>query len=171
MKIVRTWPHKVPPHRGHVLDDLPRHIMRGYSYRGLFNEVDDDVLILEWDIAASFEHLSDMRDLIATEPDVVHAAPYRVYLVPRDPGPHWVMRRYDEAGDLQWVTEDDKTCHAFGFGMTYVPREVSRAYLAANPRRLASVSDTSFSRWHFDNVRAEVPIPWHIRPVHLHYEL
>ena len=53
--------------------------------------------------------------------------------------------------------------------MTYVPREVWRAFADANPKRRHPVTDNSFSRWHHANVRAEVPIPWHIQPVHLHY--
>lgn len=145
--------------------------MGDYDYRGLFEEIADDVLILEWDIAAGAEHLADLRDLIASDPGAVHAAPYRVYKVPRDPGPHWVMRRLNEADpenirSAPWVTEQDTHCHLFGFGMTYIPRAIWREYAATNP---AQVNDTRFSVWHHHNVRAEVPIPWHIQPVHLHY--
>lgn len=167
MKIVRTWPHKVPPHRGHVLDDLPKFVMGGYDYRPLFEHVDDDVLIVEWDIAVGLEHFEAMTDLARSAPDQVVAAPYRIYLLPRDPGPHWVMRRFDDVDTLRWVTETDESCHTFGFGLTYVPRDVWRAFDAGNKR--GWVNDNNFSRWHHEHVRAEVPIPWDIRPVHLHY--
>jgi hypothetical protein len=79
------------------------------------------------------------------------------------------MRRFDDAGQTQWVTEADESCHLFGFGMTYVPRDVWRAFNAANKR--GWVNDNSFSRWHHEHVRAEVPIPWDVRPVHLHYPI
>ncbi|MDF1603393.1 hypothetical protein [Nocardioides sp. YIM 152315] len=172
MKIVRTWPREVPANRGHVVDGLPRYVMGDYDYRAFFEDVADDVLIVEWDMAVGAEHLADMRDLIASEPDAVHAAPYRIYLVKRDLGPHWVMRRLnaedpEDVRNAPWVTEQDAHCHLFGFGVTYIPREVWRAYAAAEPHEMAN--DTRFSKWHHDNVRAEVPIPWHIRPVHLHY--
>jgi len=166
MKLVRTWPDKVPAHRGHVVDDIPHFTMGGYDYRPLFESVDDDVLIVEWDIAVGAEHFADFRDLIASDPDVVHAAPYRIYMVKRDLGPHWVMRRHD-GDDFRWVEDGDEACHLFGFGMTYVPHEVWRAYKADQPR--GWVNDNNFSRWHHESVRAEVPIPWHIQPVHLHY--
>lgn len=171
MKIVRTWPAKVPAHRGHVRDDLPRYIMGGFDYRKFFTDVADDVLIVEWDIAVGAEHFDDMLDLIGSDPAAVHTAPYKLYTMPSYPGPHWVMRRFDDAGDLQWCEDDSVSCHTFGFGFTYVPHEVWRAYEAAHPRRLAWVNDTNFSKWHHFNVRAEVPIPWHIRPIHLHYPL
>jgi hypothetical protein len=141
--------------------------MNGYDYREMFEHVDDDVLIVEWDIAVGAEHFAAMADLIQTTPDGVVAAPYRIYLVPRDPGPHWVMRRYAEDGGLRWVEESDAACHFFGFGLTYIPRDLWRAHAAANLR--GRVSDTDFSRWHHENVAAEVPIPWDVRPVHLHY--
>lgn len=171
MKIVRTWPHKVPRGRGHVQDDLPRYMMGGFDYRPFFKHVDDDVLIVEWDIAVGAEHFEDMLDLIATDPASVHAAPYRLYTMPSYPGPHWVMRRFDAAGELHWCEDGDTSSHTFGFGFTYVPRDLWRAYEAEIPRRLSWVNDSNFSKWHHLNVAAEVPIPWHIRPVHLHYPI
>ena len=139
------------------MDDLPKFVMGGYDYRPLFEQVDDDALIVEWDIAAGAEHFDAMTDLIRANPGEVVAAPYRIYLLPRDPGPHWVMRRFDDAGQTQWVTEADESCHLFGFGMTYVPRDVWRAFNAANKR--GWVNDNSFSRWNQEQVRAVVPIP------------
>ena len=114
--------------------------MAGYDYRPLFEQVDDDVLIVEWDIAAGAEHFEAMFDLIRATPDRVVAAPYRIYLVPRDPGPHWVMRRFDDAGSLCWVTEGDESCHTFGFGMTYIPRDLWRAHLAGRIAWVAQVA-------------------------------
>jgi hypothetical protein len=151
------------------VDDLPKFVMGGYDYRPLFEQVDDDVLIVEWDIAAGAEHFDALTDLIRANPGEVVAAPYRIYLLPRDPGPHWVMRRFDDAGQTQWVTEADESCHLFGFGMTYIPRDVWRAFDAANKR--GWVNDNNFSRWHHEHVRAEVPIPWGVQPVHLHYPI
>lgn len=169
MKLVRTWPAEVPPGRAHVVDSIPRYVMGDYDYRGLLDDAADDVLILEWDIAASAEHLDAFIDVIRSAPGEVHAAPYRIYRLKRDPGPHWVMRRYAEGDELRWATEDDKSCHLFGFGMTYIPRQVWQAYRAEHPTGF--VNDNVFSRWHHASVRAEVPIPWDIRPVHLHYPL
>lgn len=141
--------------------------MAGYDYRPLLEQVDDDVLIVEWDIAVGAEHFAAMADLIHSTPDRVIPAPYRVYMLPRDPGPHWVMRRFDDAGKPRWVSDSDESCHLFGFGMTYIPRDIWRAHVAG--RRYGRIDDNNFSRWHHANVRPEVPIPWDIQPVHLHY--
>lgn len=168
-RIVRTWPKRIPPGRGYVVDSLPRYVMADYNYRAMLEAIDDDVLIVEWDIAVGAEHLADMLDLIRTTPDQVVAAPYRIYMVRRDLGPHWVMRRFDDAGELDWCSDTDESSHLFGFGLTYLPREIWRAHLAANPRGL--VSDNTFSRWHHTHVRPEVPIPWGIQPVHMHYPM
>lgn len=166
MRIVRSWPAVVPPHRAHVVDDIPRYVMAEFDYRPLFDEVADDVLILEWDIAVSAEGLDAFKDLIRSMPGQVVAAPYRIYRLKRDPGPHWVMRRF-EGDELRWVSDDDDSSHLFGFGMTYIPRALWRAYAAEV--KTGFVNDNVFSRWHHANVQAEVAIPWHIQPVHLHY--
>jgi len=173
--VLRSWPAEVPPSRARVVDDIPRYVMREYDYRGMFDEADDDLLIIEWDIAVGAEHFDAMRDLIASEPDAVHAAPYRIYTLKRDRGPHWVMRRLrdddpDDISGARWVTEGDTHSHLFGFGMTYIPRALWQAY-KATVRGRDPVNDTRFSKWHHDHVRAEVPIPWHIQPVHLHFPL
>lgn len=142
--------------------------MAAYDYRPLFEQINDDVLIVEWDIAVGAEHFDAMGDLISSAPDQVVAAPYRIYMLPRDPGPHWVMRRYDRSGRAGWVKDGTESCHLFGFGLTYIPRDIWRAHNADRAGR-GWVNDNNFSRWHHAAVRAEVPIPWHIQPVHLHY--
>lgn len=172
MKIIRSWPEKVPPNRNYVVDTLPRFFMQDYSYRGI-GEFDDDVLILEWDMAVSQEDLGTFLAWIEKTPDKVVVAPYKIYQATSSPAKLWrpiyAMRRYNDGeATMRYVTEDDATCHLWALGMTYLPRDVIRAFLDAWPGHF---SDTSLSGWHYRNVEKETTIAWNVRPVHLHYAI
>lgn len=170
MKIVRSWPSVIPADRCYVVDTLPKFIMTDFDYRGL-GDLDDDVLLLEWDIAIDREGLEAFLEQIAAEPDRVHAAPYRIYTSTTRAEnlrqPVWVPRRYNDGEQsMSHVTEGDAACHTFGLGMTYMPRLIIRDFLDDWPGHF---SDMSFAGWHYKNVTKEVPIPWDVRPIHLHY--
>lgn len=173
MKIIRSWPEQVPADRPHVVDALPKFVMGDYCYRGLV-DLEDDLILLEWDIAVDREGLEAFMDGARSNPDDVLVAPYRIYSptegnedLPQ--GPIWVMRRYNEGEQsMRWVTEDDEACHLFGLGMTYLPRELIRAFVEDWPGHF---NDTAFSGWHYRNVQQEAPIAWDVRPAHLHYPI
>lgn len=174
MKLIRSWPAKIPENRCYVVDTLPRFVMADYSYSGLV-DFDDDIMLIEWDVAVEKEQLDAFVDIARSNPDDVVVAPYRIYqATARDTvlkDPIWVMRRYRDASEqsMRWVTEDDATCHLFGLGLTYLPRDLIRAFVDAYPA--AHFNDSAFSGWHYRNVRAETPIAWDVRPVHLHYPI
>lgn len=172
MKIVRSWPEVVPENRCYVVDTLPKLIMKDYDYRCL-GDLDDDVLLIEWDMAVSKEHLELFIEQIREDPDRVLVAPYKVYQpttgarnLPR--GPQWVCRRYTDETTygMYFIEEFEPTCHLFGLGMTYLPRRVIKAFLNAYPGHF---SDGSFSGWHYRNIEQETRIAWDVRPIHLHY--
>lgn len=171
MKIIRSWPEQVPPDRCYVVDTLPRFVMSGYDYRGL-GDLDDDVLLIEWDMAVSKEHLDRFVELVAEDPSRVLVAPYKIYTPtaraePLPQGPLWVCRRYeDDEQSMRFIREGEPTCHLWGLGMTYLPREVIREFLDSWPGHF---SDASISGWHYRNVERETRIAWDVRPIHLHY--
>lgn len=173
MKLLRSWPATVPAGRAYVHDSIPRLVMRDYDYR-ILGDVDDDVLLIEWDLAVGKEELVEFADRARATPDRVLVAPYRLYHYASDrdrPVPVWAHRRYigtPETGRLVHVTEDQPTAHLWGLGLTYLPRHVIRRFLAAWP---GDVSDGSLSGWHHRHIEPEVPITWDIRPVHLHYQI
>lgn len=172
MRLVRSWPARVPPGRAHVQDDLPRLVVEDYDYRVL-GDVDDDVLLIEWDIAVGKEDLEEFAARAAAAPDRVLVAPYRLYAYQSGNScpPRWAHRRYEgtpETGRLVHVQDGDPAAHLWGLGLTYLPRAFTRSFLAAWG---GHVSDGSLSGWHYRNVRPDVPITWDIRPVHLHYDL
>jgi hypothetical protein len=172
VKVVRSWPEHVPPDRCYVVDTLPRFVMRDYDYRGL-GDLDDDVLLIEWDMAIGSEDLGRFVELIHQDPSRVLVAPYRVYqqtshpeLLPR---PVWVHRRYNEGEQsMRHVDEDDPTCHLWGLGVTYLPRRVIHDFLVAWPGHF---NDAAVSGWHYRNVEQETRVAWDVRPVHLHYPI
>jgi hypothetical protein len=187
MKIRRSWPAKIPEGRtGYVVDALPRFEVDNYDVRGLA-ELDDDVLLLEWDIAIGKDQLRAFVDRVKQEPARVLVAPYRVYheggsgrlfnppkLIHRrflpgvaTPGT-WLQIREDNAREVQ----EGESCHLFGLGMVYLPKWLLHGfrddYLQRNP--LAALNDELISEWHFHHAEdPEVPITWDIWPVHLHY--
>lgn len=143
--------------------------MKDYDYRCL-GDLDDDVLLIEWDLAIEREALDRFIEQIEAEPDRVHTAPYRIYSPTERavtlPKPFWVGRVY-EAGEqtMRQVDEDDPVCHTFGLGLTYMPCKIIREFLDHWPGHF---SDLSFSGWHYRRY-GPVPIAWDVRPIHLHY--
>ncbi len=170
MRLIRTWPAEIPPGRsGYVVDGIERLEVRGYDARRLAG-LGDDVLLLEWDVAAAKEDLAVFAAAARSTPGRVRVAPYRLYpeANPGLGGPIWAHRR--EPGNVP-VTPDDPVCHRFGFGMVYLPQVLLEAFakgwLAANP--LGNLTDETFSGWHYRTQDPDVPICWEVRPVHLHY--
>jgi DNA-binding transcriptional LysR family regulator len=174
VRLLRSWPEIVPTGRAHVVDDIDRLVIRDYDYRTALGAVDDDILLVEWDLAVDKDDLTRFATRAAAEPARVRVAPYRLYHYSsgRDrPAPIWVHRRYigdPQTGRLVHVGEGDPTCHLWGLGLTYLPRAVVRAYLDARPE---PITDGHLSGWHYQHVERDVPIDWDVRPVHLHYQL
>lgn len=171
MKVIRSWPEQVPEGRCYVVDTLPRLVMRDYDYRCL-GDVDDDVVLLEWDVAVSREDLQVFIDRAKANPNRVIVAPYRLYTTTREsrdlPKTVWAHRRYvsETRSAAHFVDEGEPTCHLFGLGMAYLPKRIVRDFLDDWPGHF---NDASFSGWHYLNVSQETPITWDVRPVHLHY--
>lgn len=173
MKLLRSWPANVPDDRCYVVDTLPRIVMDSYDYRCL-QDVDDDLVLIEWDVAVGQEDLQAFVDRARAERDRVLVAPYRLYQPTRGnrdlPRTVWAHRRYGDEyrATLHFVKEGEPSCHLFGLGLVYLPRDVVKAFLDSWPGHF---SDGSFSSWHYNNITQEVPIVWESRPVHLHYRI
>lgn len=174
MRLIRSWPAEIPEDRGYVVDGIERLVMTGYDYKCLA-DIDDDVILIEWDIAVGKEELELFIERAKAQPDQIRVAPYRLY-----PGlykmraPIWVHRVRDP-GVRRFVTgPQDTHCQMFGFGLIYLPRFEVLAYLKYikdQPR--ARFGDSEFSRWHMRHGGAHknVPIDWDVPLVHLHYIL
>lgn len=168
MRLIRTWPHRIPDGRNYVVDDVEKLVIRQYDARALAT-LGDDVLVLEWDIAVSREDLAHFAEHARADPDRVLVAPYRLY------PPAWGLRKpiwspRKMPGNIP-AQPGDPVCHYFGLGMTYLPKVLldrfTRTWLRDNPA--GNLTDETFSRWHYLNCDQDVPICWDVRPVHLHY--
>lgn len=168
MRLLRSWPTKVPTGRSFVVDPMPKLILDNYDY-GPLADVDDDVVLLEWDIAIDREGLAQFVRTAKEYPERVIVAPYQLYVstVHSHPlrRPRWCHRR----ADGQHIDTGERTCAMFGFGMIYLPQQVvSRYFAERNPAW--GFNDAGFSSWHHRNVAEQVPVLWDVRPVHLHYQ-
>lgn len=166
MKLLRSWPARVPDGRNHVVDDIEKLVIDNYAYEKLFN-VDDDIVMLEWDIAVDPEDLERFTTAARESPDDVVVAPYRL----RRPPPRstvWV-HRFDTNRHVQ---EGDPFCHWFGLGLTYLPKRIVSAFHAELEQRKwpEGFNDCTLSMWHWRVLQKEVPIMWNVRPVHMHYD-
>jgi hypothetical protein len=175
VRLIRSFPATVPAGRAYVVDQIERHLMSDYDYRWL-GDVDDDVLLLEWDVAVGAVELEAFASAVAGEPKRVRVAPYRLHesLSGRQYffHPLWAHRRYENGErNTRFIVPGDATCHLFGFGMIYLPRHLIRGFLDWRPDK--AFGDTEFSGWHykFNADDREVPVDWDMHVVHLHYKL
>lgn len=166
-----------------MVDDLPRVPVSNWDYRQALEGANDDLVLLDWDIAIEGPHLDRFMDRALAEPDRVRVAPYRIssecwvhrIALPEGPQPVEAVRRIREltpaqfqrlTTGLRWVTgPQDAECTHIGFGMVYLPLALIRAFLRSCA---GAVSDTSFSDWHWRTVGERIPIEWGIPVVHLH---
>lgn len=179
MKLVRSWPTTIPEGRAYVVDDIPKFMMGGeespeFDYRGLL-DLDDDVVLIEWDIAVGGEDLVLFMARAKAEPDQVRVAPYLLYRGGRDGRPQipFYCHRIRGPGARSWATREDTHCQMFGFGLVYLPAALLRAFVAQMDPK-SHFGDSEFSRWHMrhapPHLRA-VPIDWDLKLVHLHYTM
>ncbi len=177
MKLVRSWPETIPEGRSYVVDDIPRFVMgkdgdRQYDYRHLL-DLDDDVVLIEWDIAIGAEQLTAFMQRAKAEPDRIRVAPYTLYRKRAREGrqqiPFYVHRVRTHAARC-WVRgPQDTHCQMFGFGLIYLPRKLIERFVAQMDPA-SHFGDSEFSRWHMRNVTPnDVPIDWDLPAVHLHY--
>lgn len=174
MRLLRSWPDRIPEGRSYVVDGIERLIIDHHDYRGL-REVDDNVLLLEWDIAVGQEDIVRFAERAQATPDQVLVAPYVIYADTYGlPENVWAHRTWGGIGagtviptGAKTVETGAPTCNLFGLGMVYLPEKLVAAYLQG--RMGCHFGDTEFSMWHYTHVRREVPIMWDVRPVHLNY--
>jgi hypothetical protein len=157
-------------------------VIDNHHYGTLLDEVADDVLLLEWDIAVGKEELLAFADRARQSPDRVLVAPYRIYAdrYKLPSGDIWAHRHWDGKPGYTIIPEGampistgDQTCNLFGLGMVYLPRELVQEF--RSPKWGSDFGwsnhfgDNEFSMWHYLNVTHDVPVMWEVRPVHLNY--
>lgn len=163
------------------------------NYRTLFEQADDDIILVEWDIALSLEDRKAFEAYCLADKDHVHVAPYKHYAFKDPKKPYsYLHRRYLDT----MIKENEPDCMLFGFGLVYLPYTMMKRYLhdISQPEQFVSwipyplrafpdqiqemplpiprnvARDTYFSMWHWTTYKTKVPVHWDVRPVHLHYD-
>jgi hypothetical protein len=176
LRLLRSWPAEVPDGRAHVIDGMERLVIKGFRYDPWLNQINDDVLLIEWDIAVSREGLVAFADRARQYPDRPITAPYRLYQSTRSgrplSRPVWSPRYADGRGP---VATGDPYCELFPLGMTYLPRDAIAGFFEAMTAdaRLAveGFTDGAFSGWWWRTTGIETPLFWEVHPIHLHYPM
>ena len=138
------------------------------DYLPVLSQLEQDTVVVEWDIAVSREDIAVFTAACEAEPSRVRVAPYRIYLQSADGlVARWAHQSAYFRRESRWfISEGEPECRWFGLGLVYLPLAVVRAFIESDPVR--PVTDTSFSVWHHDAFGL-VPVEWPVRPVHLHY--
>lgn len=156
----------IPVGRAYVSDLLPRIEMSDYNYVPVLEQISGkNTVIVEWDLAVSFEDRAAFQRACWSQPDRVHVAPYRLYPVSTNLSePVWAHRRVGQ--QPPWIYTNERLCDLFGFGLVYLPATVVTRYLATSPE---VTGDSIFSQWHHREGLGPVPVHWDVRPIHLHH--
>lgn len=180
MRWLRSWPANPPAGRAHVVDDMERLVIDDYDYTPL-GSIDDDVCLLEWDMAIDRQQMTLFEGYAVQTPDRVIVAPYKLY----NPGdrPHNAHRTMLGMRGERWISDMEPQCDLFALGLAYLPRQLVREFLASpapergrDPRLPAEFdyadrrfTDQTFAMWHYRVYARRVDVIWSVRPVHLHW--
>lgn len=149
-----------------MVDQIDRIVIDNHDYRALA-DLDADVVLLEWDIAASKHDIEVFAGLARQSPGSVLVAPYLLYT----PEPMWAHRSWEGEGPGATgagpVDVGAQHCNLFGLGMCYLPKDLITGFIESGWSN--HFGDVEFSMWHYHNVSKEVPIAWAIQPVHLNH--
>ena len=175
MELLRSWPAQIPDGRAYVMDAFPRLVMDHHHY-GPLRDVEDDVLLLEWDIAVGQEDLHAFAGRARENPDEILVAPYRIYADTYNlPADIWAHRSWDGVGagttvphGARPIGDGQPFANLFGLGMIYLPWWIVRAWFLSCPD--AQFGDVPFSMWHYSHIAKVVPVDWDVHPVHLNYQ-
>lgn len=173
MKLLRSWPDNVPDGRNHVVDDAEKLVLSNYDYRPLF-DVDDDVLLLEWDIAVHREDVERFAEIANEDPSRIIVAPYRLYETTLNSYPLAKTPWCHRTSGNQHIQTNDPFCHWFGLGMIYLPRAIVLEFkeeFDVARWSFEGFNDNTLSAWHWRAKKTPVPVIWEVRPVHLHYTM
>lgn len=151
--------------RAHVIDSLPRLIMRDGDYstiEGGWPDVAVGLCLLEWDVALGARERALFEEQALEEPDRVLVAPYDVEVDGRRFYVHKVCPEPRRPGVRFPAGPGSTEVDAFGFGCIYLPCELLFRWPGRKPLR-----DSTFSDWHIANV-GRARVTWDVHPQHLH---
>jgi hypothetical protein len=138
----------------------------GFDYRRVFESLDDDVILIEWDIAIGPSARARFEQHALRHPLRIQVAPYKLYPVSTNaPDAIWAHRELLDKP----VERFAPWCNYFGFGAIYLPLPTVKQYLSETSEDVMCL-DQTFSIWHqLTYPGIHVPIHWDVRVIHLHF--
>lgn len=175
MKLIRAVPEKIPDNRNYVVDQLDTFPMSNYDMHFL-KELNDDVILLEWDIAVAHHDLVNFIIHARNAPNLVQVAPYILYPTSTDlPDTVWAHRTMVREIPLQldWIDYGQPVCDLFSTGMIYLPKHIIDLSTEADSLITwhDNLNDSKLAFWYYYHIKKKVPVHWDIRPIHLHYSV
>lgn len=174
MLIIRTIPAKIPEGRNYVVDSLDTIEVDNYDMRFL-SDLDDSVILLEWDIAVAHHDLYNFIVHCDSAPQLVHVAPYPLYPESLDEvvAPVWAHREVLNMMPLQlrWIDYGEPVCDIFSTGMVYLPKHIINRLTESDDVITwhTNINDSKLAFWYYHVIGEKVPVHWDVRPIHLHY--
>jgi hypothetical protein len=175
MYILRAMPKRIPEGRNYVVDQIEQVFIDNYDMRFL-TELDDDLILIEWDIAAAMHDLHNMIVHCRQAPTQIHVAPYPLYPVSLDElmAPVWAHRHMIQVmpQQLEWIDYGDTVCDIFSTGMVYFPLEVLQRLKESDELITwhSNIDDSKIAFWYYSTFKKKVAVHWDVRPIHLHYD-
>lgn len=174
MKLLRLLPEHIPEKRNYVIDQLDTMTIWNYDMSPVA-DLNDDVILLEWDMAVAYHDLVNFIIHARSAPHLVHVAPYVLYPVSTDlVTPVWAHREMVREIPLQlnWIDYGEPVCDIFSTGMVYLPGDVLKE--ASNTETISwqpNLTDSKLAFWYYYNIGKKIPVHWDVRPIHLHYSV
>lgn len=172
---VRSWPEYVPPHKTHIIDDLPRVTVKDYDYRTLIPyNTDHRLNHLDWDVAIGREDVERMDELYRLYPNRVVVAPIYYYdeTLPRYVHQQVVPISTQYPRGMRWMTAGENLCDYAGFSCISIPPNFLQwcdEWLKTLHNEDQRITDTRFSDWMYQIRHEKFVVDWRIQAVHLNY--
>lgn len=176
MKLVRSWPEDMTGLEEHprVLDNCERLYIPSIDYSPLL-ALDDNVLLLEWDVVVGKDELRAFARKCLDEPDEVRVAPTRQYNTrqwrkekKRNFNEEWFVYKRLDIG-RRTLEYGEPYCNEFAFGVIYLPYWAIKGFMDSKQPTTPFI-DRTFAIW-FNKVTEfhPVPVEWDTNAIHMNY--
>lgn len=178
MRLVRSWPEDMTGLEEHprVIDNCERFYMPSIDYSRLL-DLDDSVLLLEWDVVVGKDELRAFAKKCLAEPDEVRVAPTRQYSTRqwRDQkrfnfNEEWFVYKRMNIGRKS-LEYGEPFCNEFAFGLIYLPYWTIKGFMDQKVPG-TQFRDREFVMWFNKATNFHpVPVEWDTNAIHMNYSI
>lgn len=183
MRLVRSWPLKPPDDHPRIFDNCDRVYIPTIDYSPLA-DLDDDLIHLDWDVAAGQHELRAFAERCLDEPERVRTAPTMSYNTRQrrwqkgsETPSTWMVWHFND-GTRTLLEEGEPTCDLCAFGLIYLPSWTLKGFVKALNEypekwgRSRHFGDINFCHWYRTVTAGQgIAVEWDINPVHMNYSI